>query len=303
MALPTPLWSDEVPSRPQPEQARIPASTGAPFCSGSALHRDLNTRALLYARQHQLLHELSPGRTPSVLFGEDAAGQHGNFEPRSYRAIRADPAWLRRLSKAHTGSRRAQPRADWRWRELDCAGSSDALLMNIFCYPGLLESGTVAALLGIDARSRARFGVNPQLARERNLIDRTEIDMELGGLLFEAKLCESDFQTARPALLARFLGWADVLDPDELPRDANSGFRNYQLIRGVLAAHSTGSSFCVLLDARRRDLAESWHAVLRAVRSATLRCRLMLLTWQELCTALPKPLRRFLAEKYGIEAA
>jgi hypothetical protein len=41
---------------------------------------------------------------------------------------------------------------------------------------------------------------------------------------------------------------------------------------------------------------------MRAVISCILRCRLQLLTWQELSTPLPKSLRKFLAAKYGIAA-
>ena len=74
----------------------------------------------------------------------------------------------------------------------------------------------------------------------------------------------------------------------------------YQLIRGVLAAYATGGSFCVLCDARRPDLIENWYAVIRAVRSCVLRCRLQLLTWQELAAVLPRSLQKFLAAKYGI---
>ena len=72
------------------------------------------------------------------------------------------------------------------------------------------------------------------------------------------------------------------------------------MIRGVLAAHATGGSFCVLCDARRPDLIENWYLVMRAVRSCVLRCRLQSLTWQELTADLPKSLRKFLAAKYGI---
>jgi hypothetical protein len=79
-------------------------------------------------------------------------------------------------------------------------------------------------------------------------------------------------------------------------------FLSYQLIRNVLAAHALGMSFCVLLDARRRDLAEEWHAVMRAVRSAEMTTRCKTLTWQELSAALPPTLRDFLEEKYGIVA-
>lgn len=275
-----------------------------PTCTAAALCRDLNARAALYARKHSLLHDATTGREPSVIFGEDEQGRHGNFHPSSYRAILADEGWRARLAKAHTAHRRAAPRADWHWRELDCAGSSDALLMNIFCYPRLHGPGSgVASLLGVSSGRRPSFGVLPRLPRERDLLDTTEIDMELDGLLMEAKLTESDFQTARPALLDRFVGWRAVLEEDALPRTASGLLESYQLLRGVLAAHASGQSFCVLLDARRTDLVNRWYAVLRAVPRAELRCRLKLVTWQELAGVLPSALGRFLDEKYGIAPA
>ena len=75
----------------------------------------------------------------------------------------------------------------------------------------------------------------------------------------------------------------------------------YQLIRNVLAAYASDASFCVLCDARRRDLIETWYKVLSAVHRPTFAARLKLLTWQELAAVLPKELQRFLGVKYGIE--
>ena len=65
-------------------------------------------------------------------------------------------------------------------------------------------------------------------------------------------------------------------------------------------ASRAGSSYCVFCDARRPDLIEPWYAVTCAVRSCTLRCRLKLLTWQELTATVPISLQKFLAIKYGI---
>ena len=72
------------------------------------------------------------------------------------------------------------------WRELDACTSSDALLMNVFCYPGVFKDG--------------RFRARVPLANGK--FDRTEVEMRLGELLIEAKLTESDFQRAPKALLA-----------------------------------------------------------------------------------------------------
>ena len=45
---------------------------------------------------------------------------------------------------------------------------------------------------------------------------------------------------------------------------------------------------------------EEWFCVLQAVRMADLRCRVKLLSWQELSATLPKTLQAFLSNKYGI---
>ncbi len=81
-----------------------------------------------------------------------------------------------------------------------------------------------------------------------------------------------------------------------------SGYAGYQLIRNVLAAHAEQCSFCVIHDERRPDLREQWFAVLAAVKSAELRTRLKVLTWQELASFLPEALQAFLDCKYGIVA-
>jgi hypothetical protein len=79
-------------------------------------------------------------------------------------------------------------------------------------------------------------------------------------------------------------------------------YASYQLIRNVLAAHATGSSFCMLHDARRPDLREAWYKVMAAVKQSEMRVRLKVLTWQELAALLPGDLQEFLDLKYGIVA-
>jgi hypothetical protein len=130
-------------------------------------------------------------------------------------------------------------------------------------------------------------------------MDRTEIDMRLGELMIEAKLTETDFQAAPAGLIERYRDIGQVFDSQDLMMSGDVA-PNYQLIRGVLAAYATGGKFCVLCDARRPDLIENWYSVMRAVRSCVLRCRLQLLTWQELSQLLPRSLQKFLAAKYGI---
>jgi hypothetical protein len=182
---------------------------------------------------------------------------------------------------------------------LDSATSSDALLMNIFCYPRVFTP-RLCSLLGVESGREPEFGHHPRLELDRKLLDRTEIDMRLGNLLVEAKLTEADFQFAPLRLIERYPAFNDLFDREALTI-TRRGVAGYQLIRGVLAAYQEEARFCVLLDARRPDLIEAWYAVIRAVRSYQMQSRLRLLTWQEIAATVPAPLRAFLANKYGIE--
>jgi hypothetical protein len=266
---------------------------------GLGLRTELSLRGLRYALRHNYVHDQTDGRIPSVLFACDEEGRHGNFLYASYKEIKARPEWSRRLQKAHSGYRRMRVRANWCWKELDCCSSSDALLMNVFCYPGVTRLRAVRALLGSEAEAVPEFGFKPRTPLANGRWDCTEVDMRLGTLLVEAKLTESDFQLADPRLVRRYRGLDEVFDVDELPQRAGKHI-GYQLIRGALAAQASGGSFCVFCDRRRTDLIENWYGILRAVRQADLRCRLKLLTFQELAGTVPPELQTFLEVKYGI---
>jgi hypothetical protein len=250
-----------------------PTPSHATAWSASLLRRDLSARARHLARTQNLLHDIHPGSEPIVIFGRDEQGRHGNFHPASDTSICANPDWLRRLAKPHTASRRSRARKDWQWRELDSANSSDALLMNIFCHPGVFNGRTlapaVADLLNVDPAAQPCFGINPAVPlktlRKRHatrkpqtnlnqdaetqpnnnpdapdldsetwalkapttpspkttnqtLTDRTEIDLQLGNLFLEAKLTESNFQTAAPRLIERYRDLETIFDVSRLPR-------------------------------------------------------------------------------------
>jgi hypothetical protein len=225
---------------------------------------------------------------------------HGNFLDISYRAILRNPHWTRRLGKIHTTAAHHLPKAEHRWRELDSCMSSDALLMNVFCHPGSLKSA--CSILGVESGELPLFGFRARVPLANGHTDRTEADMKLGSLLVESKLTEADFQIKAAEVVEGYRDFPDVLDRQMLPKSGNK-YASYQLIRNVLAAHALGLSFCVLLDARRPDLIDSWYAVMRCVRRAELRTRCQVLTWQELSQSLPLQLQRFLRNKYGIESS
>ena len=269
----------------------------------AALRRDIAECARRYALAQSLPHCLSYGEAPIVCFEpyQDNA-RHGNFLHGSYQAISKNPAWRKRLAKVHTLARRSlpAPAADrGRRMELDTCTSSDALLMNIFCYPSVLRDARVCALLGVEPGLSPSFGYRARVPLANGRFDRTEVDLRLGNLLVEAKLTETDFQSARKRVLLAYRDFSKVFDSRQLPQTGEH-YLSYQLLRNVLAAHAQGGSFCVLVDARRSDLVEAWYAVMRCVKPVALRTELRISTWQEVTDAAPRTLRAFLSKKYGI---
>lgn len=313
------------------------------------LRQELMVRNRLHA--HGRAHVESYGAAPVIVYAPQDQ-QHGNFFDPAYAAILERPDWLRRFDKIHAQAACSLPKplhdSTRRWRELDSSMSSDALLMNIFCTPGVLQSEALRGALGIEEDADPVFGWKARVPLrngrlEKTRFDRTEVDLRLGSLLVEAKLTESDFQCRESRVVESYRDFDPVFDRDLLPRteiatarprkasefpehlsqefesercdpDAVSlidpvirpagepGYASYQLIRNVLAAHATESSFCVIHDQRRPDLREEWFQVMAAVKSADLRTRLKVLTWQELAAFLPDALQKFLDSKYGIVA-
>jgi hypothetical protein len=329
--------------------------TAASAHYASALRFELAARNRIYARGRA--HVESYGSAPVIVYEPDGE-RHGNFFDEAYAAILKRPEWMRRFDKIHAQAARSLPKPQFdtarRWRELDSSMSSDALLMNIFCTPGVAEFPAVRSMLGVDDGAEPIFGAEPVFgwrARvplatgrpDRIKVDRTEVDLRFGSLLVEAKLTEADFQSRSAAIVESYRDFDEVFDRDRLPRTeiattrwmtasefpenasqelesfvgdpalfspveslfrvpGEEGYAGYQLIRNVLAAHATGSSFCVIHDARRPDLREEWFEVMAAVKNAELRVRLKVLTWQELAALLPGALQEFLDRKYGIVA-
>jgi hypothetical protein len=264
------------------------------------LRQELSARNAAYATMKRLPHVLSYGERPVVVYSPSECGQdHGNFISASYRAILKRPEWRRRLQKVHSQGNHSLPKADCVWRELDSSMSSDALLMNIFCYPGVTKRREVSLALGTDLGTVPQFGFMPRVPLVTGMVERTEVDMKLGDVLFEAKLTEGNFQAQDAGLVQQYRDLKQVFECRKLPRQGKH-FSSYQLLRNVLAAYALNLHFCVLLDARRPDLLEQWYRVMQCIRSTTLRTRCKVLTWQELAPCLPSVLRKFLLVKYGI---
>ena len=181
-----------------------------------ALRQELRARARIWA--HGRAHVESYGDPPVIVFAPDE-DLHGNFFAPAYAAIARQPDWMRRFNKIHAQGR-ALPKAESgrRWRELDSSMSSDALLMNVFCAPGVAESPKVRRALGVDGDAAPEFGWKARVPLKNGRFDRTEVDMRWGGLLVEAKLTEGDFQTRAASVVEGYRDFDEVFDKELLPR-------------------------------------------------------------------------------------
>jgi hypothetical protein len=278
----------------------------------AVLRDEIHLRNLNFASLHSLAIYLS--RTDNgdssdawatqkrvVLYEPSEEGsRHGNFLDVTYRAILNQENWRRRLSKSHP-TPQCLPKTGRAWRELDSSNSSDALLMNVFCHPDALASGILHDELEQPRNAQPEFGVPGDVPLVNGTNDNTEIDLRLGTLFLEAKLTEGDFKNKPKVKVERYRDFREVFECSKLPSNGEE-YVSYQLIRNVLAAHANGTSSCVLIDARRPDLRALWEELIRCVRIPELRNRCHLRTWQCLASDAPDDLRRFLQEKYGIEA-
>ena len=273
----------------------------------STLRADLCRRAHDYAVQERLPFYQSLGKSAVVLFPPDPErGVHGNFHPEAYRAVTSNPEWAWRLTKAHAQRERALPSPyDRTACEMDACTSSDALLMNVMCYPGVV-AGALAGLLRVEENAVPRFGVAGAVPLANGSLDSTEVDMQIGDTNVEAKLTETSFTTKAAASVERYTDLDHVFEKGALPRTPGenaeaSEFASYQLIRNVLAiARKPQARFLVLLDGRRPDLLREWWNIYGAIRDANLRARCGFVFWQEVAAAAPAQLREFLTLKYGL---
>lgn len=238
---------------------------------------------------------------PTILFEPyDNGNRHGNFHSESYAAILECPEWRPCLDRQHPRLDALPPERRHKARETDSAISSAAFLMNVFCFPGILES-EVGGLLHLDEPATPEFEFKPRVPLSNGDTDWTHIDMKIGSLLWESKLTEPDFTTAPDARVERYANLFDVFERRLLPR-STGGYRAYQLIRNVLAAYHIGGSFLLICDARRPDLLHDWWEIARAIRIPSLRASCGFLTWQEISAQAPPTLAAWLDNRLHAHA-
>jgi hypothetical protein len=263
------------------------------------LRHEIAERATGLAQRLELPSYSSGGGT-RLFHAFDDGARHGNFNDETYAAILANDSWQPRLTKAHT-HRESLPAGPGKTAcEMDSSNSSDALLMNCFCYPGAAERIVTSLLPDVRFES-PEFGAPGDVQLSNGKVDSTEVDMRIGNAIFESKLTERDFTSKAFAVVERYRALNEVFDTAALPKSP-SEYKSYQLIRNVLAAAQHGWAFYLLCDARRPDLLHEWWAVHSAIRDISMRRRCGFLLWQEVAAVSPPLLRSFLGEKYGLVA-
>jgi hypothetical protein len=204
-----------------------------------------------------------------------------NFHPESFSNIEKDPQWLSRIENA----------------QMQSSNSSDALLMNIFCFPDFSTWEGPRKLLKIQDTSTIEFGWNPEL---RNGLKGkpTEVDMKIGDHIFEAKLTETDFTGKEAVVVEKYEDFETVFDKTILRRKPDGEYENYQLIRNILAAYKYNYTFTLLVDETRTDLIKHLFETIVAVNDPGLRQRITFVTWQELVAVCGEELKTYICEKY-----
>jgi len=268
----------------------------------NSLKKSLAVHAWQYAVESGLERHayLSDGGT--LLLSEyDDYGEkrHANFLHASYEEIRKNPTWLARLETPHPRTETFESGCHPNPKELDSVNSSDALLMNIFCYPGTTERESLLDLLGVTDAGSPHFGWPGKVPLHTGE-DATKIDVLLGDTYFEAKLTEKDFTSATEDKWGDYRDLPLVFDIQPL-LDDNQVLSGYQLVRNILAAHAHGKRFVLLVDERRPDLLRAYWRVMTCVKLPEVRARCGFVIWQEIAKVSHIELLAYLSRKYGIE--
>lgn len=213
-----------------------------------------------------------------------------NFLEESYLNICRNEFWYKRLDKKH-------PHFNDGTKEMQSSNSSDALLMNIFCYPEINKWKGIKELLQVSELKEIEFGWSPELVNE-NPKYPTEIDLRINKeIICESKLTESNFTEKEKYIVEGYENFDLVFDKDLL-EIKNGNYINYQLIRNILTAYKYSYRFILLIDETRIDLIRSLFNVVKAIKIADLRMKISFITWQELANKCGNHLKDYLSQKY-----
>jgi hypothetical protein len=265
----------------------------------TALRNELTSLADVYAKKKygKAYLNLSPSSKDAIIFNDLVF----NFHPSSWNEIDNNTFYKKRTIKIHSHFKSIKPAV----YEMQSSNSSDALAMNVFCYPNIQNCLGLKSLFEVDEITKIDFGFKAKVLKIKDGIDKpdkTEVDLFLNdNIICECKLTEEGFTIKNKAEVESYKNFSAVFHTDMLIQNETS-YLNYQLIRNILAAYQHKSRFILLCDMRRPDLAKSFYQTVRCIqdRFLDLRTNCEIVYWQDIAQLVPKDLKHFLKEKYGI---
>jgi len=258
----------------------------------SNLVKELNDLAKTYGLKNFGVSYIHPkeNTNSSIIFNELSY----SFHPKSWQAIEANPTWSERSKKIHPTT---VTRGIY---EMQSSNSSDALAMNIFCFPKFSEWGKAKKLFDVDSFLSIEFGFKAHV-KTKSSSDNSEVDIYINeSIICECKLTEDNFKSMAKNKVERYLNFSKVFHTDELKQNENT-YSNYQLIRNILAAYQQKCKFVLICDMRRPDLAKSFYQTIRCIKDECidLRTKCDIIYWQDIAKVCGTELQQFLKEKYG----
>jgi len=169
---------------------------------------------------------------------------------------------------------------------MQSSNSSDAVAMNIFCYPRFRSWNGIKYLLKLDKIDEIKFGFTAQLFKYPDDYpeqDFTEIDVKFNDeILCECKLTEKDFTSKAKCEVEIYAYFRNIFHTHKLPQNDDE-YYNYQLIRNILAANHHNCRFILFCDMRRPDLAKSFFQTVSCIKDEflELRTKCEIIYWQE----------------------
>ncbi len=260
------------------------------------LKNELRELAVKYALNKELEDMIHPSglRKTAVLFSKPEY----SFHPDSWNEIKSKKKYNDRIKKTHSN-------VGTGILEMQSSNSSDALAMNIFCYPKIKEWKGIANLFGLESITDIEFGIKPNIHKTETKEEKTEIDLVLHNadekVYCECKLTESDFTSKEKEEVLKYKEFHNIFEASYLPQ-TDKEFNNYQLIRNILAAEQKKTKFVLICDMRRPDLAREFYRTVRCIKDSYIELRnsCEIIYWQDIANVSGQELKEFLFEKYGM---
>jgi hypothetical protein len=224
-----------------------------------------------------------------------------SFQKDSWNAISKNNDYNARTKKKHA---RAQTKDVL---EMQSSNSSDVLAMNIFCHPDFTKWDGVKKLFQVKDVTSINFGYKAKVDKiinNKNRKDNTEIDIYLNENIFiECKLTEKDFTSKNKDTVEQYSEFYNVFHVDQLIK-TETHYKNYQLIRNILAANQNNAQFILICDMRRPDLVNSFNQTVNCIKEEyfELRNNCKIIYWQNIFDVVGSELKMFLKDKYALNS-